>query len=209
MTISKILINGCSHTAGSECKTNYGKIIAETLGCDYVNIATPGGSNHKIMRSTIEYLSTHNDIDFVLIGWTTHERFEFSFDGVPTDYTLAKQSDNPNIEKFYRFADLHLADWELGLNFTLSYQVALQSYLINKNINYAYCNMFNSIPNNCQNELWDEIDKNKYIMPHSGFIEEMMNDFPQCFSKTKHAVDPIIHKKIAEKILMEMQNGRR
>ena len=77
-----LLVNGCSHIAGSEADTNVGILFAKELGHDLVNIAEPGGGNQRILRSTIEYIEQNEKPDFVLIGWTTHERFEFSFDFV-------------------------------------------------------------------------------------------------------------------------------
>ena len=96
-----LYVNGCSHTAGSECNTNYANIIGQKLNYKVINKATPGGGNHKIYRETMEYLCNDNHpVDFVIIGWTTHERFEFSFDGENTDYTLYKESYNKELEKF-------------------------------------------------------------------------------------------------------------
>lgn len=196
-----LLVNGCSHAAGSECNTNFSQQIAEQYPHAVVNIAHPGGSNHRIMRTTIEHIENSNTCpDFVLIAWTTHERFEFSFENELSDYTLAKQSDNSNLEKFYRYADLYLADWNVGLEFTLTYQHALQTYLKHKQIPYLFCNMFNSIPVDCQKPLWQSIDQSKYYKPHCGLIEDYLQRYPHMFSETKHAVDPFIHRQIAQEL---------
>jgi hypothetical protein len=199
--MKKILINGCSHAAGSECSTSFGNILASRVPASAINIAHPGGSNHRIMRTTMQWLETYSRPDFVLIAWSTHERFEFSFDNSLTDYTLCKTSEQESLEKFYRYADLHLADWNVGLDFTLSYQLALQSYLQNNNIPYLYCNMFNSIPNECQNPLWKAIDTSKYYKPHVGLIEHYLEQYPTKFSDTKHATDPAIHEMIADELM--------
>ena len=200
-----LYVNGCSHTAGSECSTNYGEIVAEKLGYSVVNQATPGGGNHKIYRSSMEYLCNENNkVDLVIIGWTTHERFEFSFDGEEQDYTLYKTSYNDELQKFYGYADLHMADWNIGLQNTITYQLGLQTFLQSKKIPYIYLNMFNHIPENCQIPMWQNIDKSKYIQPYSSFIEQLMEQYPDKFSDTKHATDPFIHEKIAKAILKEL-----
>ena len=200
-----LYVNGCSHTAGSECNTNYANIIGQKLNYKVINKATPGGGNHKIYRETMEYLCNDNHpVDFVIIGWTTHERFEFSFDGENTDYTLYKESYNKELEKFYRYADLHMADWDLGLQNTITYQLGLQTFLESKNIDYRYINMFNHIPEDCQIPIWKNINQSKYILPHSSFIETLLEQYPNMFSSTKHATDPVIHEKISEAIIKEM-----
>ena len=196
-----ILVNGCSHAAGSECSTSFSEIIANKLECNLVNIAHPGGSNHRIMRTTIDWIEKNTVPDFVLIAWSTHERYEFAFDNELTDYTFCKTSSNRNLERFYRYADLHLADWNVGLEFTLTYQLALQSYLVTKQIPYLYCNMFNSIPEQCQNTLWNAIDTSKYYKPHVGLIECYLEQYPEMFSDTKHATNPLIHEQIAQELL--------
>jgi len=203
--LKTLYVNGCSHTAGSECKTNYANIVGEKKNFKVVNKATPGGGNHKIFRETMEYLcSPNNEVDFVIIGWTTHERFEFSFDGENVDYTLHKESYNKELEKFYRYADLHLADWNLGLQNTITYILGLQNLLQTKKIPYLFLNMFNNIPEDCQIPMWKNVDQSKYILPHSSFIETLMEQYPDKFSETKHATDPFIHEQIANAIIKEM-----
>jgi hypothetical protein len=201
-----ILINGCSHTEASECDKGLAEFLSENLNADVTNIAKGGGSNHRILRSTIEYCET-NPVDLVFIGWSTHERFEFSWRGQRTDYTLYKQSDDKDLEKFYRYLDLNVADWNVGLEDTITYQFALQTYLERKAIDYIYCNMFNSIPNDCQIPLWNSIDTSKYYKPHESFIETYMEIWPDKFSETKHINHKSLYKTIADD-LIEMYRWR-
>lgn len=201
-----VLINGCSHTEASECDNGLGKFLGKILNADVTNIAKGGGGNHRVLRTTMEHIE-NNKVDLVIIGWSTHERFEFSYDNERTDYTLYKQSDNPELQKFYRYADLHLADWDMGLEDTISYQLALQNYLENKNINYLFCNMFNSIPNDCQIPLWKSIDTSKYYKPAESFIEKYIESHPEGFSETKHITDEKLYLDIAND-LVEMYKWR-
>jgi len=204
--MKKLLTNGCSHIEGSETEKSIGDFISEHLKYKHVNLAEGGGSNHRIMRTTMEYCE-NNDVDLVIIGWSTHERFEFSFDTERQNYTLQKQSENQQLDKFYRYADLHLADWDIGLEHTITYQLALQYFLQSKNIDYVYCNMFNSIPLTCQIPLWKHIDTTKYYKPNESFIETFMATNPDDFSETKHIKSNELHKKIANEIL-EMYKWR-
>lgn len=202
----KVLINGCSHTEASECDKGLAEFLSEKLNADVKNIAKGGGGNHRILRTTMEYCE-RNDVDLVIIGWSTHERFEFSYDGQLTDYTLYKQSDNPDLQKFYRYADLHLADWNIGLDYSITYMLSLQTYLESKGIKYVFCNMFNSIPNDCQIPLWKAVDTSKYYKPNESFIETYMELYPKGFSETKHITDVELYDKMATD-LIEMYRWR-
>ena len=195
--MKKLLSNGCSHTEASECTKSFGDFID---GYDHVNIAKGGCGNHRIMRTTMEYCES-NPVDLVMIGWSTHERFEFSFDGERKDYTLYKQSENIDLQKFYRYADLHLADWEIGEQNTILNQYLLQLYLESKRIDYLYCNMYNSINPENQSVLWKQINKDKYLTSNTSLIEDAMDEFTEGWSNTKHAVDPKIHQSMTDKLL--------
>ena len=202
----KVLINGCSHTEASECDKGLAEFLAEKLDATVTNIAKGGGSNHRILRTTMEYCE-NNHVDLVVIGCSTHERFEFSYDGELTDYTLYKQSDNQDLQKFYRYSDLHLADWNIGLDNTITYMLSLQHYLESKGIKYIYCNMFNSIPDNCQIPLWKAVDTSKYYKPQESFIETYMELNPEGFSETKHIIDEKLYNDMAS-ALVEMYRWR-
>lgn len=201
-----ILINGCSHTEASECDKGLAEFLSDSLNANVTNIAKGGGGNHRVLRTTMEYCES-NPVDLVFIGWSTHERFEFSFNGNRTDYTLDKQSDDKELQKFYRYADLHLADWNTGLEDTITYQYALQTYLESKGIDYIFCNMFNSIPDNCQIPLWNSIDTSKYYKPNESFIETYMIYNPEGFSNTKHIIDIKLYSEMAN-ALIEMYRWR-
>lgn len=77
-------VNGDSHTAGSYSPTNitntFAKQIADHFDLAYTNIALPGGSNQRIIRTTVEALPTLNPTDtFLLIGWSSWERTEWYY----------------------------------------------------------------------------------------------------------------------------------
>ena len=82
----KLLVSGCSHSAGSEIieqwhprcpERAFGGYIKDMLGFDqYVNIAGPGFSNQWIYHKTVEYLETLVNPKewFVIIGWSNASR---------------------------------------------------------------------------------------------------------------------------------------
>ncbi len=199
--MKKLLANGCSHMAGSECQTNIAELFALNVDMETDNISTPGGGNHRILRSTIEHIEENGKPDFVLIGWTTQERFEFSWRGKRADYTLDKHSDDIDLEKFYRYLDLNVCDFEIGKENTILYMFLLQQYLENNKIDYMYCNMYNKIPAGYQSNIWNLINLDKYYLHHTSLIEDAMSEFSTGWSDTKHAVDPDIHRSMASKLI--------
>ena len=77
-------VNGDSHTAGSYSPVNitntFAKQIADRFELDYTNIAEPGGSNQRIIRTTIQALPDLNPQEtFILIGWSSWERTEWYY----------------------------------------------------------------------------------------------------------------------------------
>jgi len=77
-----LFVNGDSHTArvyGSEALSAT-QLLAQRYQCGYHNIALPGGSNQRIIRTTIESLK---DLDpkstLIVIGWSSFERTEWFF----------------------------------------------------------------------------------------------------------------------------------
>jgi len=199
--MGKLLANGCSHMAGSESTTSVADLFAKHLDIDCVNLSHPGGSNHRILRSTIEYIEENGKPDFVLIGWTTQERFEFTWKGERADYTLDKHSDDTDLEKFYRYLDLNVCDFEIGKENTILYIFLLQQYLENNKIDYMFCNMYNAIPEGYQSNIWNLINLDKYYLHHTSLIEDAMKEYPEGWSETQHAVDPAIHQSMCDKLI--------
>lgn len=77
-------VNGDSHTAGSyspsDISNNFACQTARYFDLEYTNIALPGGSNQRIIRTTTEALPDLDPADtFILIGWSSWERTEWYF----------------------------------------------------------------------------------------------------------------------------------
>lgn len=100
-----LLINGCSHTAGSEIdgtedsKYNrdhsYGNMLAQKLGIRPINISLAGQSNPAIARGILDWFQHEYDADTmevsVCIGWTESIRIDFP-SPFSVDYTGASHA---------------------------------------------------------------------------------------------------------------------
>lgn len=100
-----LVINGCSHSAGSEipgagigdgreCRDqSFGALLAAELNRTPVHLALPGGSNDWIHRVSTAWLADHkNQIDageldvMFLVHWTACERTEYRFTDNPYNH---------------------------------------------------------------------------------------------------------------------------
>jgi hypothetical protein len=75
-------VNGDSHTAqvyGEEGVTAT-EILAKKYHCNYTNDALPGGSNQRIIRTTLNRLPTLDPAStLIIIGWSSFERTEWYY----------------------------------------------------------------------------------------------------------------------------------
>lgn len=90
-----LYVNGCSHTAGAELdypqqgqcyEKAWGKHLSDLLNADYENGAMSGASNHRIVRTTYEFLyrfisakKSSSDL-FIVIMWPGIFRTELYLD---------------------------------------------------------------------------------------------------------------------------------
>lgn len=76
-----LYVNGDSNSYGYEAggpDNTYGRWLADHLGYNFVCEAEPSCSNHRILRTTKEFLS-HTIPDLIIIGWTDWQREEVPF----------------------------------------------------------------------------------------------------------------------------------
>jgi len=85
--IEKIYINGCSWSAGHDLddmeNDSWPGQLAELTGLEVINEAMCGGSNHRILRKTMKFLSENkSDWDKILVipAWSCPSRTEFYFE---------------------------------------------------------------------------------------------------------------------------------
>lgn len=99
MTPLVLVVNGDSNTWGSELvdreRSTWGAVIGERLGVPVVNLAVPGGSNPRLVRTTVEFLPevcNHRGIPadrVVFVGmWTLPNRREH-WGSKPHGWTLS------------------------------------------------------------------------------------------------------------------------
>ncbi len=171
--------NGCSYVYGDGCQDNPGlsdvvcerwseyawpKFLAERLNAACVNDAIGGGSNARIVRTTIDYVARCTEEErkdlLVIIGWTTIDRDEkylTGFESYPdgwyrfnaaqqyVDYVIPPSSDRRvlEIEKYHkehvRFYEPRGAA-ELFLHQVLS----LRGFLESVGVKHLF---FSSLPN--------------------------------------------------------------
>ena len=149
--------NGCSLATGCEAVAeehiNYEKsfpnMIADTLGWEHLNAALPGGSNQRIVRTTIyfveKWLEENKSPDdlFVLISWTGTDRLEISH-GNDRYHLLVHDLDTEiynNIPRLVRrHYESYLAAVDNRESINLQNVLLMQSFLKNNNINYLFLN---------------------------------------------------------------------
>ena len=154
----KVLVNGCSHLAGTELNKN--DEVAKTLSWpNYIkswntitNLAMPASSNDSICRRTIQELEKNN-YDFVLIQWTHFDRIElqipfYNEHGVHNKwfcinsnnaYNKIELNGNPDfINELARSIFLKQFDEIWFNNFNIAQIVMLQTYLKTRNIPYKF-----------------------------------------------------------------------
>ena len=181
----KVLVNGCSHLAGSELHNDAS--VASTMSwpnyishwTQLVNIAEPGTSNDSICRRTIEWLEK-NFIDFVYVQWTIFPRIElqipnhklhqvdspwFCIHSYNASNTVNLNNNGLLMHKIAKNIFLQQFDNDWFDNYNLSQIIVLQEYLKKRCIPYKFgfvewTEILNSLP--VQVEL---IDENNIVIP--------------------------------------------
>ena len=154
----KVLVNGCSHLAGTELNDN--SKISSTLTwpnlvADWttvVNIANPASSNDSICRRTIIELDKNN-YDFVYVQWTHFDRIELQIPFyrehnvshewfcINSGNAVEKNELNNNPDLIFDIArGIFLKQFNNTWfkNYNVAQIVMLQTYLKNRNIPYQF-----------------------------------------------------------------------
>lgn len=146
--------NGDSFTYGTgvDKQNTWPALLAKELGYELVNDAVPGGSNHRVVRTTIDFLSKHKP-KLVVVAWSSYLRTEWpSSDPNPTavanldyngqpiiqvqpNYTKYNKKDLHTVEEFYRNAN---QEWLID-NY-INQVLLLQNYLKYSTIQYVFVN---------------------------------------------------------------------
>jgi hypothetical protein len=79
-----LYVNGDSNSDGSECQnltTSWPHLLANKLQFTLLNESKGGASNPRIMRVANTSIDHYDKNTFVIIGWTSWEREEWSYNG--------------------------------------------------------------------------------------------------------------------------------
>jgi hypothetical protein len=148
----RLYFNGCSHTHGDDLESpttqSWPAVLANTVGCDFLNDAVSGNANDHIIYRTIK--NAHK-FDKIYIAWTYVERFtRYRADN---NYVV---NFNPNLinslydndSNFFNYGKMHYAVWHNDLySFKLWLQniILLQLYLESLNKPYVMVNSTNNL----------------------------------------------------------------
>ena len=207
-----LLANGCSHVAGSESPISFATPLSEKMNMSPVNLAMPGGGNDRIVRTTIDYCLTHR-VDYVIIGWTTYERQEVIFNEEWHHFGLGRQvpkhvKDREQLQKLFDFMSLYCCNWHsLGLERTITNQLALKSFLENRGIPYLFFNAWNHFYEGVQHPAFSELFDDKYYKPFSAIFEDYEKMMPNHYSKLHHGNEHV-HNAIAEELYERIAQTR-
>jgi len=189
--VKHLLINGCSY---AHCWPNY-KQLGIKLNVDrVVNLARPGSSNDRIIRTTFEYVNNNLDIDFIILMLSYNARYEGPWRNnlgneegswisyTPMGISMNWQDDKINvelapIEKYIQDKFVYDHNMTAYTEKTLINLILLTTWLDSKRINYCIFNTcdeiydhpgFNSI-NSCRNKL-DLLLTNKKVIDLRKFL---------------------------------------
>ena len=155
-----MVTNGCSFTYGADLRDRavscWGRVVADELGARFVNLAAGGGSNRRLVRTTVEQLEDVADragvshAETLFIGmWTELPRWEV-YDPAEPEYSALSDAfqDRPwhrigiwslsrgyrPARSYYRFLQHDEGDF---LDFLLGY-VLLEQFLRVKGFAYIF-----------------------------------------------------------------------
>ena len=146
----KIFFNGCSWTYGHELedgeRSRFSSLLGKTFNAEVVNISKPGGSNHRLLRSTYEYCNP-STYDVAVLQFTLPARTEYysvdrhnrSREGKFTT-VMPNCSPNPKTNNIAAHCDYHTHYYETAyseeMGHTTEYIVfqALQDHFFRYNV---------------------------------------------------------------------------
>jgi len=78
-----LVMNGCSFVAAMDIKLSTSKLLSKKLGCVEHNIAQPGGSNERIIRTTYDFVKNNKELKdktIIICGLSQISRMEVFMD---------------------------------------------------------------------------------------------------------------------------------
>lgn len=215
-----LYVNGDSFTYGTgvDSQDTWPSLLAQRLGMDLVNDAVPGGSNDRIVRTSLDFMTRHRP-DLVVIAWSSFLRTEWpsrqlepqhlhemDFDQRPIiqvqpNYIKYRSQDQDRIDDYYKVLNI---DW--AIDRYLNQVLLLQSYLNYSKIRYVFVNALD----NYQAGHYAKNPKASCIEPD--FLGWPAECFNQWFTKEQRLPDGhlnnIGHRLLAEKLYEHVNDIR-
>jgi hypothetical protein len=186
---------GCSHMVGSEISgpgvtervkvnvlNSWSGQLAKQYSLNYINHSEPGSSNEFAMRSTIDFVSKwlHEGRDptelFVVVGWTTNERVEFTWDDKHvhwangSDAEWYKESTGGDFTTWFKALQLYHTDYNFGLFKKMTYMNMVNSFLKSVGVDHIQVNNCASIDANSLDHL--RLRHLEHTFPNDIFFEK-------------------------------------
>jgi hypothetical protein len=198
-----LLVNGDSHTAGSEidyneqqeCKEKaWGKHLADKLNMDYCNLAKPGSSNQRIVNTTQDWIISNILLDkkykpediHVMIMWSGFDRDQIYVQdmnqlvdiGISTDVTLFKTKMTKELGDYHR-SKILLQDHFYSCFNALSMVYNFSNWLVSLNIKHTFINGLYHFydMDYVNNEFTNHPSFEMYVRIITAFGEEKINKF--------------------------------
>jgi len=106
-----LYVNGDSHSLGAikygDTVKPFAKYVAEKYNLDIRNDAEKANGASRIIRTTKEYFAKNSNEAFVLIGWGTWDREEWTYNNIHYNVAVGwyKHLPEPLMGKYYRWAE--------------------------------------------------------------------------------------------------------
>lgn len=224
---------GCSHFAGSEIegaehslRTAYslnrtipGR-VAEHFKLNYINLAKPAGSNGYIYRTVVEtvqeWINKGRDPAelFFVLGWSTDERYEFTWEGKHWHWANGKDASlinnngvGPDFTTWFKALQLYNTDFQFGAHKKLINIITLHEYLSSKNVKYvqlASCGKIDPSTWEDNKSLLHDFPYHTFFEPTDSFIDQYLETESEHFTPWLHA-DAYLHNKYSEKLIQYIE----
>ena len=166
----QIVTNGCSFT--QELYLDKEDRWSTKIGA-VENLALGGGSNERILHTTIDYLNTNNP-DVLIIGWTDTDRFMLpNINGsriVVTPVHTFDENLGNDCDEHSKFYYKYCHNEFVNFKNTLQYMIHIQEYCKAKQIKLLY---FNSFSRSLSDGYLTGLAKNAFMSRESADIERM------------------------------------
>lgn len=145
--INTLYCNGDSWAYGVELEDvsdSFPNVIARHYNLPVINSSKPGGSNQRIVRTTVEDVSKlikQGKQPFVLIAWTLPHRFELFSCDAKEFVTFSSPNSAADLELGNTIWSKWSSDKTDVINF-LTQVICLQSFLKQNNVPYFMTNVF-------------------------------------------------------------------